>query len=107
MCKSTSKIYQSTIFFVWYTFIHLQNRYDYHSFSLKKRVASNFTKTKNNKPLTLFIMKKFFAAVAIVLFTVTLTTYNNTNEDQIAGDDNSTQMQEPGGQGGVIIVKDY
>lgn len=57
-------------------------------------------KQKNNKPLTLFIMKKFIAALAIVLFTVSLTSYNNTGDDQIAGDNNSTQTQEPGSQGG-------
>lgn len=42
-------------------------------------------------------MKKLIAALAIVLFTVTLTSYNNTGDDQIAGDNNSTQTQEPGG----------
>lgn len=41
-------------------------------------------------------MKKFIATLAVVLFTVVLTSYNNTGDDQIAGDNNSTQMQEPG-----------
>ncbi|WP_339888809.1 hypothetical protein [uncultured Flavobacterium sp.] len=42
-------------------------------------------------------MKKFIATLAIVLFTVVLTSYNTNGDDQIAGDTNSTQMQEPGG----------
>lgn len=42
-------------------------------------------------------MKKLIAALAIVLFTVSLTSYNNSADDQIAGDNNSTQTQEPGG----------
>lgn len=46
-------------------------------------------------------MKKLIAVLAIVLFTVTLTSYNHTGDDQIAGDTNSTQMQEPGG--GVVV----
>jgi hypothetical protein len=41
-------------------------------------------------------MKKFIATLALVVFTVVLTSYNNTGDDQIAGDNNSTQMQEPG-----------
>jgi hypothetical protein len=41
-------------------------------------------------------MKKFIATLAVVLFTVVLTSYNNTGDDQIDGDNNSTQMQEPG-----------
>lgn len=48
-------------------------------------------------------MKKFIATLALVLFTVVLTSYNNNDngDDQIAGDTNSTQMQEPGG---AVIV---
>ena len=42
-------------------------------------------------------MKKLIAAFAIVVFTVTLTSYNNTGDDQIPGDNSSTQTQEPGG----------
>lgn len=42
-------------------------------------------------------MKKLVAALAIVLFTLTLPFYNNSVDDQIPGDDNSTQTQEPGG----------
>lgn len=42
-------------------------------------------------------MKKLIAAFAIVLFTVSLTSYNNSGDDQIAGDNTSTQTQEPGG----------
>lgn len=42
-------------------------------------------------------MKKLIAALAIVLFTATLTSHGNTGDDQIAGDNNSTQTQEPGG----------
>ena len=41
-------------------------------------------------------MKKLMATLAMVLFTVMLTSYNNNGDDQIAGDTNSTQMQEPG-----------
>lgn len=41
-------------------------------------------------------MKKLIAAFAIVLFTVSLTSYNNSGDDQIAGDNTSTQTQEPG-----------
>ena len=52
-------------------------------------------------------MKKFIATLAVVLFTVVLSSYNNTGDDQSAGDNNSTQMQEPGAQGGVITAKDY
>jgi hypothetical protein len=47
-------------------------------------------------------MKKFIATLTIVLFTVVLTSYDTNGDDQIAGDTNSTQMQEPGAQGGVI-----
>ena len=52
-------------------------------------------------------MKKLMATLAMVLFTVMLTSYNNNGDDQIAGDNNSTQMQEPGAQGGVITARDY
>lgn len=52
-------------------------------------------------------MKKFMATLAIVMFTVVLASNNNTGDDQISGDDNSTQMQEPGTQGGVITARDY
>lgn len=50
-------------------------------------------------------MKKFIATLALVVFTVVLTSYNNnTGDDQIAGDNNSTQLQEPGGavSGGTV-----
>ena len=46
-------------------------------------------------------MKKLITAFAIVAFTVTLTSYNNSGDDQIAGDNNSTQTQEPGGAVGT------
>ncbi|WP_339839709.1 hypothetical protein [uncultured Flavobacterium sp.] len=56
-------------------------------------------------------MKKFIATLAIVLFTVVLTSYNTNGDDQIAGDTNSTQMQEPGqttgagvGAAGEVVI---
>ena len=52
-------------------------------------------------------MKKLMATLAIVMFTVVLTSYNNSGDDQISGDTNSTQTQEPGGvvakAGGIEI----
>jgi|GEM_PF-2449597 len=52
-------------------------------------------------------MKKFIATLALVVFTVVLTSYNNnTGDDQIAGDNNSTQTQEPGGTGTGGVITD-
>lgn len=45
-------------------------------------------------------MKKLMATLAIVMFTVVLTSYNINGDDQISGDNNTTQTQEPGG--GII-----
>lgn len=42
-------------------------------------------------------MKKLIAIAAFAVFTVALTSVNtNVNDDQIAGDETSTQTQEPG-----------
>jgi hypothetical protein len=49
-------------------------------------------------------MKKFIATLTIVIFTVALTSFNNNGDDQIAGDNNSTQMQEPGQTTGAGVA---
>ena len=49
-------------------------------------------------------MKKLASILTMVAFTIVLTSYNNNDNDQVSGDTNSTQMNEPGGEGGVIRI---